>query len=344
MRTSSSAIQFPPRLRLSRIPTPIEMLQWLPPGFEGSGVEVFVKRDDLTGCGMSGNKVRKLDFLLADALAQGCDTVITCGDVQSNHCRATVLAAARLGMRTLLLLRGDAPEVADGNLFLSLLAGAEVRYIAPADYALRDELLAEAADREESAGRRPYVIPEGGSNPLGCFGYLNAVREIRHQSERMGYQFTHIVCASGSGGTQAGLMLGAHAYMPEVEIIGINVSSRGDVLHERIRQLLELWAREFEPEIDLAATPIRLVDEYVGPGYGKNLPEDLELIRQMARSQGLLLDPTYTAKAFRGLEEEVRRGSFKRGSSVLFVHTGGIHGLFPRRDDLLGHASPQEVA
>ena len=290
--------------------------------------------------------MRKLDFLLADALAQGCDTVITCGDVNSNHCRATALGAARLGMRVILLLRGDAPDLPDGNLFLSLLAGAETRHVAPTDYERRDELLADAADREQKAGRMPYVIPEGGSNALGCFGYINAVREIRNQSEQLGYQFTHIVTASGSGGTQAGLMIGAHVYMPDVEVIGINVSSRNDLLHARIRQLLELWSREFEPEIDLVATPIRLLDEYVGPGYGKNVPEDLELIRRMARTQGLLLDPTYTAKAFRGLEEEVRRGTFKRGSKLLFVHTGGLHGLYPRREDLLSDLAtspPQEA-
>lgn len=343
MRTSGPDLQFPPRLRLSRVPTPIEMLGWLPPAFDGSDVEVFVKRDDLTGCAMTGNKVRKLDFLLADALAQGCETIITCGDVQSNHCRTTALGAARMGMRTLLLLRGQAPPTPDGNLFLSLLAGAEVQYVSPDEYAQRDQLLAEAADRLQSAGRHPYVIPEGGSNPLGCFGYINAVREIAYQSERLGYQFTHIVCASGSGGTQAGLMLGTQAWMSDVEVVGINVASRGDVLHQRIRQLLELWAREFQPDFNTTSVPITLLDDYVGPGYGKNEPEDLEIIRMMARTQGLLFDPVYTAKAFRGLGEEVRRGRFRRGSNILFIHTGGIHGLFPRREDLLLKPALQEA-
>lgn len=331
----ASGIQFPPRLRLSRIPTPIEMLQWPPPAFEDSGVEIYIKRDDLTGCALTGNKVRKLDFLLADALAQGCDTILTCGAVGSNHCRATALGAASLGMRTHLLLRGEPPRVPDGNLFLSLLCGATVEYISQDAYAQRDRLLAEAADRLSSSGRHPYVIPEGGSNPLGCFGYINCVREIAFQSERMGYQFTHIVCASSSGGTQAGLVLGAQAYLPSVEVIGINVASRGDVLHQRLRQLIELWSREFQPEFDTDSAPITLLDNYVGAGYGVNQPQDFEIIRVMARSHGLLLDPVYTAKAFRGLAEEVRQGRFVRGSVILFIHTGGMHGLFPSREDLM---------
>lgn len=343
MRSSGPDIQFPPRLRLSRVPTPIEMLQWLPPAFENSGVEVFIKRDDLTGCSLTGNKVRKLDFLLADALAQGCDTILTCGDVQSNHCRTAALGAARMGMQTYLLLRGAPPNTPDGNLFLCLLAGAQVEYLHADQYAQRDQLLVEVADRLQSAGRLPYVIPEGGSNPLGCFGYINCAREIAYQSERLGYQFTHIVCASGSGGTQAGLMLGSQAYLPEIEVVGINVASRNDVLHQRIRQLLELWPREFQSELNTEAAPITLIDEYVGPGYAQNTPQDLELIRQMARSHGLLLDPTYTAKAFRGLSEEVRRGRFPRGSNILFIHTGGIYGMFPRRDDLLAQHALQEA-
>ncbi len=343
MRTRGTDIQFPPRLRLSRVPTPIELLAQPPEPFEEAGVEIFIKRDDLTGGAMSGNKVRKLDFLLADALAQECDTVLTCGDVASNHCRTATLAAAQLGMRTHLILRGERPGVADGNLFLSLLAGASVEYLSPSDYARRDEVLAEAADRLASEGRRPYVIPEGGSNPLGCFGYLNCAREIAWQSDHLGYQFTHVVCASGSGGTQAGLMLGAQTYLPEVEVIGINVSSRGDVLHERIRQLLELWAREFQPEVESDQTPIALINDYVGDGYGCTTAEEFRLIRTLARRTGLILDPIYTGRAFRGLVEEVRRGRFKPGSHLLFVHTGGLAGLFPHREVLLAHDPREEL-
>lgn len=336
-------VPFPPRLRLSRIPTPIEMLQWLPHGVAESGVEIFVKRDDLTGCDLTGNKVRKLDFLLADALAQDCDTVVTCGAVNSNHCRATVLSAARLGMRSSILLRGPAPQSPDGNLFLCLLAGAEVEHVTPEQYAERDSYLAEMADRLLARGRKPYIIPEGGSNPLGCFGYINCVREIAYQSERLEYEFTHIVCATGSGGTQSGLILGTRAYLPDVQVVGFNVSQTAEAFTERISHVVDLWLREFSSDLVVSREDIVVVDGYTGPGYGLNVPEDLAIIRQMARSQGLLLDPVYTAKAFRGLCEEARRGRFLPGSKVLFLHTGGMMELFTHRAELLVEPAPQEA-
>jgi D-cysteine desulfhydrase len=332
-------IPFPPRLRLSRIPTPIEMLQWMPPALAEAGVEVFIKRDDLTECSLSGNKVRKLDFLLADALAHDCDTIITCGDVNSNHCRATALGAARLGMRAHLILRGERPSHPDGNLFLSLLGGAGVEFITAQQYAERDSLLAETADRLQANGRRPYVIPEGGSNALGCFGYVNCAREIAYQSDRLSYEFSHIVCATGSGGTQAGLIIGTRAYLPKVQVLGVNVCDDAESFRKRIGAIIEQWSREFKTDLNLGADDTLVIGGYEGPGYGRNTAEDLELIRTLARSQGLLLDPTYTIKAFRALCEEAKRGRFARGSSILFMHTGGLFGLFPRRDDLLAETA-----
>lgn len=328
-------IELPPRLRLSRIPTPIEMLQWLPPQAARGDVEIFIKRDDLTGGALAGNKVRKLDYLLADAVAQECDTIITCGDVQSNHCRATTLAAARFGLATHLLLRGQPSASPDGNLFMDLLAGASVEYITPEQYGDRDALLAACADTLKAAGRRPYVIPEGGSNPLGCFGYINCAREIAYQSDRLGYRFSHIVCATSSAGTQCGLIIGAQAYLRDVKVIGISVASPADRMRSRIVQLLELWSKEFQPGAPLPYEAVEVLDGYAGPGYGLNVPEDLAMIRTMARNQGLLLDPVYTVKAFRGMCDEVSHGRFPPGSSILFVHTGGMLGLFPRRDELL---------
>lgn len=328
-------VPFPPRLRLSRIPTPIEMLQSLPPGVAEAEVQIFVKRDDLTGCDLTGNKVRKLDFFLADALAQDCDTVVTCGAASSNHCRATALGAARLGLRCHLLLRGTKPATPDGNLFLSLLAGAEAEYITPEQYADRDRLLAEMADHLESRGRKPYVIPEGGSTPLGCFGYINCAREIAYQSERLGYEFTHVACATGSGGTQAGLILGTRAYLPDVQVVGFNVSQSAAAFTTRIRGLVDLWLRDFPSDLTVADEDIVVVDGYTGTAGRQDTHEELALIRYMARAHGLLLDPVYTAKAFRGLCEEVRRGRFRPGSRVLFIHTGGMLELFTHRVELL---------
>lgn len=307
----------------------------------------YIKRDDETGSDLSGNKVRKLEFLLAEALAQESDIVLTCGGVQSNHCRATAIAARRLGMDSLLFLRGEEPAERDGNLFLDSLIGAEVRFVTPEQYAERRTFMAEEAGQLSARGRRPYVIPEGGSNARGSLGYIAMLEELMAQrapgeppSSEHDFPWDHIVCAVGSGGTLAGLVLGAKVLGLDARIWGVNVCDDARYFQNRVLEIAEELARSWRAW-GMGAPPlvtreeIRVLDGYVGPGYAKPYPESLETIRWIARKEGLLLDPVYTGKAFHGMLEEARRGRFRPGERVLFVHTGGVFSLFAYRRELL---------
>jgi D-cysteine desulfhydrase len=308
------------------------------------GPELFAKCDDESGSDLSGNKVRKLEFLLAEACAQGADIVLTCGAVASNHCRATALAARRLGMDSLLFLRGQDPGARDGNLLLDVLAGAELRFITPEQYADRARGMAAAAEDLRAAGRRPYVIPEGGSNAVGALGYLACVEEIVAQDPG----WDHLVVAIGSGGTLAGLLLGAARSRFGARIWGVNVCDSPEYFTGRVREIVSEFAGRFPAlaaeiraatgraagEELIAAESIRILDGYKAPGYGLPSPAALEWIRAAARADALLLDPVYTGKAFHALVEETRRGRFRTGERVLFLHTGGIFSLFPFREAL----------
>lgn len=308
-------------LSLARRPTPMEPLQRLS---RSLGVELWVKRDDLTGFGLSGNKVRKLEYLLADALEQGADTVITTGGIQSNHARATAVAARRCGLRPLLLLRGEEPEVADGNLLLDRLLGAEVRWCSADDYRhRRDEIMAEWADEVRSAGASPYVVPEGGSNGLGALGFVAAAEEVLAQGPR----FDAVFVAVGSGGTLAGLALG-----PDIgRLHGVAVcDDRATFVHivEGIGAEAERWGLSLPPP----GARWDVLEGYQGPGYGIATPAVWRDIERMARQEGLLLDPVYTGKAWHALCAEV--AAQRVGGRVLFWHTGGTFGMFGRGHEL----------
>lgn len=323
---------FPARIELGRTPTPLEPLKRIG---ERWGVELWVKRDDLTGAELSGNKVRKLEFLLADARARGADTVITCGGEQSNHCRATALAAARLGMRSRLLLRTAdpaSPPRAEANILLDRLAGAELVWITPDEYRRRGELLAREAARVEAAGGRPYVIPEGGSNALGAWGYIRAAEELARDLE--GRSAT-IVYAVGSGGTGAGLILGCKLYGVRARVVGVNVCDDRDYFVRTIGAICEEAIELFGLPVAFdRARDIEILDGYVGLGYARSRPEELSLLRDVARREGLILDPVYTGKAFFGLATELDRDRRTFGDRIVFLHTGGIFGLFPKAPDL----------
>lgn len=333
-----------PRVSLAHVPTPIEELARLGAGL---GVRLFVKRDDLTEAVLTGNKVRKLEYLLAAAREAGSDTVVTCGGIQSNHARATAGAAARLGMRSVLVLRDPALAKGDrgkrsvaaspaaagtpqGNLLLDRLLGAEVRWITPAEYAERDAIMAEVAREIGEGGRRAYVIPEGGSNGLGALGYVRAAEEIAQDASS---PFDVCCCATGSGGTLAGLAAGFARLGLFVRVLGFAVCDSADYFRERVRRVLSEVAIILGDK-GLAHAPFEVDDAFIGPGYGQNVPEDLEVIVDVAREEGLVLDPVYTAKAFRGMRTRIRDGGIPRGARVLFVHTGGVFGLLPRGADL----------
>jgi D-cysteine desulfhydrase len=311
---------------------------------EKLGVELYVKRDDLTGAALSGNKIRKLEFVLADALAQKADTVITCGGAQSNHCRATAIAAAMLGLNCRLLLRTSDPSdppLAEGNILLDRLAGAEIVWITPEDYKKRDELMKAEVGRLAEAGRKAYTIPEGASTALGALGYVRATEEIVNDiTNTMGgaQQPCTIMNAAGSGGTSAGLILGCKVFDVNARVVSVNVCDDRDYFMRAIGDICEDTITEFNLDIDyVRERDIEMVDGYVGDGYGISRPPELALISEVARTEGIFLDPVYTGKAFFGMVEELKRDPKCFGERIIFIHTGGIFGLFPKAEELEGY-------
>ncbi len=307
----------PPRIGLARLPTPFERADRLS---EAWGVSIWVKRDDLTGFGLSGNKVRKLEYHLAAAREAGASTVITCGAVQSNHCRATAVASARLGLRCVLYLRspdGRPPSEVVGNHLLQRLAGAECRFVDPEGYARRDEVMREAAASLGSA----WVIPEGASDEIGMWGLVTAAEELAGQLGAL--RPAAIWHAASSGGTTAGLAWGFARLGLDVPVVGCSVGEPVAELDRRIRRILA--AAEDEPP---AATAWELTDAYVGDGYGLASDEQLAAVGEATRLTGLVFDPTYTGKALAGLRGEIERGRFRPGDDVVFWHTGGGFAAF----------------
>lgn len=325
------SLNFPPKISLANLPTPIEKLERL--SQQWGGPEIYVKRDDLTGMALSGNKIRKLEFLMADAREQDADLLITCGGVQSNHARATAVAATKLGMKSYLILRGQEGDDADGNLFLDLLVGAKVKYISAEDYATRvDEIMAETAGDLKKDGYHPYIIPEGASNDLGTMGYLAATEEITTQLNKFNLNIDYIICADGSGGTHAGLLLGQKFFDQNYQVIGINVCDDEAFFVEKINRISGQAIKRFRLKIDIQKADIKVIDGYVGEGYALNRQEEIDFIREVASLEGLILDPVYTAKTLYGLKDQIAKGRFKIGEKILFIHTGGLFGLFPKRD------------
>ncbi len=330
------AIPYPPRVPLAHTPTPLDQLRRT--GID-LGVELYIKRDDLTGTVLSGNKVRKLEFLLADAVARGADTVLTCGGAQSNHCRATTVAAAKLGLKTKLLLRTADPlhpPGLEGNILLDRLAGAEIVWVTPDEYKQRDEIFVRMASELGDLGRRPYVIPEGGSNALGAWGYVRAMEELAADLAALGpARKTTLIYAAGSGGTGAGLILGSRILGLDVRVVGVNVCDDRPYFVNAIGQIVEDMIRTHWLKVRFSRErDVEIVDGYVGRGYAESRPEELAVITQLARAEGIILDPVYTGKAFFGLVSELRKNPQVFGDRVVFVHTGGAFGLFPKAAEL----------
>lgn len=335
--SASASIHYPDSVSLARLPTPLEHLERTSARL---GVELYIKRDDTTGIELSGNKIRKLEFLLAEALAQGADTVITCGGEQSNHCRATALAATRLGLGSVVLLRTDDPgnpPATTGNILLDRLAGADIVWISRPDWARRAQLMAEHAERLRAQGRTPYVIPEGGSNAMGAWGYVRAAEELAGQLSELEPVPTTIVYAAGSGGTGAGLILGVRMLGLDehnVRVAGVCVCDDRDYFVTTIHGICTDFDNCFGTGVGIEPGDIDIIDGYVGLGYAKSRPEELDELRDLARREAIILDPVYTGKAFYGLTRELARDPGRFGQRVVFVHTGGIFGLFPAASQL----------
>jgi D-cysteine desulfhydrase len=320
----------PARVELALTPTPILKLDRLS---RELGVELCLKRDDLTGLLESGNKVRKLEFLVGDALQQGADTLITCGTLQSNCCRAVAAVAARMGLQAVVAVKGQRPDVYDGNLLLDKLLGAEVRYLSDAEFERVDETLEALAAEVRARGRRPYVIPESGSNEVGALGYLECAVELAGQIGHGAPRFDTIVIAGFSGGSQAGLLMGKQLAGLPAEIVGIPIAWSAEQVRSRVTQTIERAIRRFGFAIDVPKT-VNLLDGYQGIGRARVENGELLAIADLARREGVLLDPVYTAKAFQGLLDTLRRDRKALGQRVCFIHTGGIFSLFPFREHL----------
>ncbi len=308
----------PRREPLAKLPTPLLDLPRLSTVLDGP--RLLIKRDDLGGFALGGNKVRKLEFFLADAREAGADVLVTCGGVQSNHCRVTAAAAARAGMRCVLVLSGTAPGRFIGNLFLDQLFGAELHFVETREERAprMEALAAECATK----GLRPYVIPLGGSTPLGAYAYVEAVKEFAQQCRLLSMPISTIVHASSSGGTQAGLVVGCLAEELPTRVVGISADEKKDDLTRMVNDIAQALAERSglpAPRKD----QIEVLDDYVGNGYGVPTDASEEATRLFARLEGIVLDSTYTAKAAAGLIDLVRRGRFKRDEMVCFWHTGG---------------------
>ena len=319
-----------PRLTLAHLPTPLEPLPRLSARL---GVRLWVKRDDQTGLATGGNKTRKLEFLLAEALRQECDTVLTVGGPQSNHCRQTAAAAARLGLRCLLVLGGDAAQARPGgNLVLDELLGAELVW---AGGQPREVVMADRAEAERQAGRRPFAIPLGGSTGLGAVGYALALQELLAQAEAAGVRFDRLVVASSSGGTQGGLVAGAALYGFRGEVLGISIDNERGALQATVARLAGEAAALLGQPRTFSPAAVGVSDAYLGSGYGVLGQPEREAIRLFALEEGLLLDPVYTGRAAAGMLDLISRGTIRKDEAVLFWHTGGTPALFAYADELL---------
>jgi len=319
-------VNLPERLSLARLPTPLQRMDRLSQAWRGP--TVWVKRDDLTGFEVSGNKIRKLEFHLAAALAAGADTLITCGAAQSNHCRATALAAPPLGLETIVLLRtpdGEPPDRSEANHLLMEIAGARIRYVTPEQYGRRDDLMATVADEVRSSGGTPWVIAEGASDALGMWGFAAAIDELAAQLANLP-PMAAIWHAASSGGTTAGMAWGADRLGLEAAVVGCCI---GESATEVMARIESIWteAAEASDEAPPVDSPL-LIDDHVGLGYGRATPEELAIQAEVTRLTGMLLDPTYTGKALVGLKREIEAGRYGPGEHVVFWHTGGGFAAF----------------
>lgn len=311
-----------PRLSFGVFPTPLYKLENISAKY---GKDIWIKRDDMCGVALGGNKVRKLEFLLADAKAHGCDTVFTTGGAQSNHAMLTAACAARMGMKCILILKQRGVTERKGNLILDEIFGAEVRFMDTDSY---DDIYAEmrrVAEELAKDGRKSYFIPCGGSNPLGALGYAACVEELAIQAQQLGLSVGHLVSATGSGGSTGGLLLGAKLFLPGVKVTGMGVDD--DPFEEIVPHLAAQAAELMGTSLERSENDFEMV-YHLGGGYAIPNPEDTPYIEELARLEGILLDPVYTGKAWAGMLKLLEQGYFDHDHNILFVHTGGAAALF----------------
>lgn len=325
-----------PRRRYTEGYTPIEKLDNFSDAL--GGPEIYIKRDDLLGLTGGGNKARKLEFVVADAMAQGCDTLITCGAIQSNHCRLTLAAAVKEGLKCRLVIEERVPGTYDpqgsGNNFLFRLLDAEVIRVLPSGIDEVEEM-EKLAKETEAEGRKPYIIDGSNASALSALGYVACAQELTAQLFDKGLHIDHIVCPSGSGGTHGGLLTGLWGTNTAIPVVGINVRRSRDLQVPKVYDVVKRTARFLDIATPVPEDIVVCFDDYYKPGY--SIPNELmiEAVRLLARTEGILTDPVYTGKALAGLIGLVRTGYFKKDERVLFLHTGGSPALYAYLDTFL---------
>ncbi|NLT58809.1 MAG: D-cysteine desulfhydrase [Clostridiales bacterium] len=326
-----------PRRRYTAGATPIEKLERLTAAL--GGPDIYIKRDDLLGLAAGGNKTRKLEFLMADALSQGADTVITCGAVQSNHCRLTLAAAAKEGLRCQLVLEQRVPgsyhPEASGNNFLFHLMGVEALHVVEGGSDVAGKMQ-EVAAQLAAQGRRPYVIPGGGSNEIGALGYVACAQETAAQLFDMGIDIDGVVLTSGSAGTHAGFLTGFVGQNIPIPVTGIGINRKKQAQTDAVHALCQKLSQKLGLKAPAEREAVVVVDDYIGEGYSRPTAGMIEAVKLLARTEAILLDPVYTGKAMAGLIDLVRKGHFAHAKSLLFLHTGGAPALYAYTDEFWG--------
>lgn len=332
VETLRAKIEKLPRVKLATLPTPLEEMARLTK--ELNGPRLWIKRDDCTGLAFGGNKERKAEFSLADALSKRADVVITTGGIQSNHVRATTAAANRLGLRVVLIVYGNKPKEYEGNLLLDYLLGADIRFVsAGREFSVVSRRIEEELKRK---GHVPYVIPGGASYPVGAIAYVSAMLELLTQANELGFNIDYVIHAAGSGGTQAGLIVANKALGSRVGVLGMCDEPDGDWLVKKTVEIANATAKLLNLKVRMELEDVTLIADYAGEEYGVLTSEALEAIKLVAQIEGILLDPVYTGKAMAGLIDMTRRKRFKKKDNVVFIHTGGLPALFAYKKELRG--------
>lgn len=315
-------MKIPDKVELANIPTPIQAIFF-------EGFEILIKRDDYTGIEWTGNKIRKLEYLIFDALQKKANVLITCGGIQSNHARATAAVASRLGMKTILYLRGEKQKQFEGNLALDKLFGAEIKFVTQEEYDNIQEIAAKEIDSLKKKGLKAVFIPEGGSSSLGIWGYIECASEITKQLRTFKNKPSHIITAVGSGGTLAGLVVGKKLYGLKSNLFGVNVLKTSGDFEKIVCDLANECSRKYKLGIKVNSKDFTILDGYSEEGYENISKEKLELLTFISQDYGLLLDPAYTGKAFFGMIDHfIYQGN--EFNKLMFIHTGGVFGIFPK--------------
>jgi len=329
MENVRKAINRLQRIRLANLPTPLEEMPRLSKVL--GGPRLWIKRDDLTGSVFGGNKLRKLEFEMAEARSKGADVVVSDGVLQSNHARTVVTAARKLGLGVVLVLRGEEPREYDGNLLLDRIFGADIRFVR-AEWHETGAITKKVVEELRGEGHNPYVIYF--SSPIGSVGYVNAFLELITQARKMKLKIDHIVHAAGSGGTQAGLIVGNKALKAEVEVIGISEEPDGDYLLNTTVEIANGCTKLLGLDFSITSEDVKLLYDYAGEGHGIVTKEAIDTIRFVAETEGILLDPVYTSKAMAGLIDLTKQGRFGKRENVVFLHTGGLPAIFAYKNEL----------